>query len=410
MTWTTPEEIHRRLERRWRSGEFLARFAEGRPWEPLSIPIKGPRAGELAGRFDEVRAWITRWEKIDPTLMRVEYKEVGVRTIGANRVPARVGVDGYDELWAVLRVTNQVQQFQELHAATVPRAPAIAAWMRAQPMKALEHSSHWPELIETVLWIDQHATPRTYLRQVDVPGVDTKFIERYKSVLATLLDQHLPSDRVNTEASRSDLASRYDLQGKPGYVRLRRLDGQNIGGFTELTVRAAELTRRPDRVTRVFIVENEITYLAFPDVYNALAIHGNGYAVTALRSCAWLADTDLVYWGDIDTHGLAILDRLRSRFPNTRSMLMDRATLLEHRRHWGREPTPTNTPLEHLTTTETELYTDLIGNTLGPSIRLEQERIRFSSLTRCLTRLVSPATDAIDKSRNTGSGADPASE
>jgi hypothetical protein len=336
--------------------------------------------------------------------MRIEHKEVGGRTIGANRLPARIWLDGYNQLWAVLRVTGQVRRFQELHAVTVSLSPGLAAWMRTHPMKTLEHSDHWTELIETVLWIGRHATPDTYLRQVDVPGVDTKFIERHKGILATLLDQHLPSTRVNTEAPRSDLASRYGLQHKPGYVRLRRLDGQTVGGFTELTVRATELTRRPDGVTRVFIVENEITYLAFPSVPNALAIHGSGYAVTALRSCTWLADTDVLYWGDIDTHGLAILDRLRVRFPNTRSMLMDRATLLEHRRHWGREPTPTNTPLDHLTTAEAELYTDLIGDTFGPSIRLEQERIRFSSLTQCLTRPgITPPTDATDIGRNADS-------
>lgn len=37
------------------------------------------------------------------------------------------------------------------------------------------------------------------------------------------------------------------------------------------------------------------------------------------------------YWGDLDTHGSAILDRLRAWLPQTRSFLMDRETLLDHR-------------------------------------------------------------------------------
>ena len=43
-----------------------------------------------------------------------------------------------------------------------------------------------------------------------------------------------------------------------------------------------------------------------------------------LEPLGWLTDLDLVYWGDIDTHGFAILNRLRHRFGNARSMLMDR--------------------------------------------------------------------------------------
>ena len=59
-----------------------------------------------------------------------------------------------------------------------------------------------------------------------------------------------------------------------------------------------------------------------------MVIFGGGYAVPVLQPLGWLASLDLVYWGDIDTHGFAILDRLRHRLPRARSILMDRATLL----------------------------------------------------------------------------------
>ncbi|WP_086857067.1 Wadjet anti-phage system protein JetD domain-containing protein [Amycolatopsis lexingtonensis] len=48
---------------------------------------------------------------------------------------------------------------------------------------------------------------------------------------------------------------------------------------------------------------------------------------------------NLVYWGDIDTHGFAILNRVRRSFECTGSMLMDRATLLAHEGQWvGERP------------------------------------------------------------------------
>lgn len=54
------------------------------------------------------------------------------------------------------------------------------------------------------------------------------------------------------------------------------------------------------------------------------------------RDRGWSAAANSV-WGDIDTHGFAILDRLRRHFPQVRSMLMDRATLLAHEGQWVTE-------------------------------------------------------------------------
>jgi hypothetical protein len=53
-----------------------------------------------------------------------------------------------------------------------------------------------------------------YLRQVDVPGMETKFIERHRGVLAELLDTQLPADRL--DAAAADFAARYRFCRKPG--------------------------------------------------------------------------------------------------------------------------------------------------------------------------------------------------
>lgn len=120
------------------------------------------------------------------------------------------------------------------------------------------------------------------------------------------------------------------------------------------------------------LVENEIAYLVFPPTPDSLVIFGGGYGLGTLHVLDWLADRELVYWGDIDTHGFAILNRLRSRFGDVRSILMDRATLLTHRSQWVPEPSPSHADLNHLTTDEAELYRDLIRDTFGESIRLER--------------------------------------
>jgi hypothetical protein len=148
--------------------------------------------------------------------------------------------------------------------------------------------------------------------------------------LSTLLDRQLPDDRVDRARPSSDFAGRYRFRDKPAYVRFRYL--ANGAGFSEMSVRMSELASLPLAARTVFVVENEITYLAFPRTDDAVVIFGAGYAAAKLAPLRWLAGKNLVYWGDIDTHGFAILNRLRSAFGHARSMLMDRATLLAHER------------------------------------------------------------------------------
>lgn len=91
----------------------------------------------------------------------------------------------------------------------------------------------------------------------------------------------------------------------------------------------------------------------------------------------WLADAEVAYWGDLDTHGFAILNQLRAWLPQTRSVLMDRGTLLAHRDRWVIEPSPTAARLDWLTPDEQALYQELVKDRLGERVRLEQERIAW---------------------------------
>jgi hypothetical protein len=119
-------------------------------------------------------------------------------------------------------------------------------------------------------------------------------------------------------------------------------------------------------------------------VPNSIAIFGEGFGVTVLDQIPWLNGCELVYWGDIDTHGFAILNRLRLRVPTVRSILMDRQTLLDHLDNVVVEARQTKEPLDALSDGEAQLYGDLIEDRFGHLVRLEQERIRFSAVRRAL--------------------------
>jgi len=154
--------------------------------------------------------------------------------------------------------------------------------------------------------------------------------------------------------------------------------------LSDLTIPAVDFARLDIPVKLAFITENEINGLAFPEMPDSIVVFGLGYGLDRLAEATWLGAKTLYYWGDIDTHGFAILDRLRAFFPYAQSFLMDRTTLMAHRELWGRERDRYERPLSRLTIPEQVLFEELKDGLLGDRVRLEQERISFGWLKQAL--------------------------
>ncbi len=256
-----------------------------------------------------------------------------------------------------------------------------------KPLAALQCAASWDRILAVLLWFRSHPRCGLYLRQLDIAGVDTKFIEERKPLLAELLDLVLPPEAFDAGAAAGlrNFEPRFGLASKPSQVRFRILDRRlAIQGLTDLAVPARDFASLDLPVERVFITENETNGPAFPGVPGSLVIFGLAYGLDRLSEVRWLHRRALHYWGDIDTYGFHILDRLRVRFPAAQSFLMDRETLLQHAPLWVRESNPYEGELPRPTSAERALFDDLCHNCLGERVRLEQERIPFGWLQRAL--------------------------
>jgi hypothetical protein len=255
-------------------------------------------------------------------------------------------------------------------------------------------------LLAIVAWLQAHPRPGIYLRQVDIPGVHSKFIEAQRGVLGEWFDLALPPEAIDSSAAgASQFARRYGFRDKPQRIRFRLLDRRLslLPGDLEqdITLDAGSFARLDARVARVFITENEVNFLAFPAVPHSLIVFGAGYGFETLREADWLSRCRLHYWGDIDTHGFSILDQLRAHFAHVESFLMDRATLLAFETHWGEEDRQTLRELPRLNAEEGALYDDLRDNRLRRNLRLEQERIGFGWVEAALAGLDASAPEAL---------------
>lgn len=411
MSWTTPAELRAQVQRLWNRGDLLRAVVrpEAMEW-PLRLRFGTPSSTELADRFEAVRDWLDALAGM--AHLRIEWRERVHRVQGRQQVPAMVWIDKPADALALIGKGRAADEFVALWQRVEAAQPDLLAWLERHPLQALELARQWPRLLGVVAWLRAHPRPDVYLRQVDVAGIDSKFIEAHRGVLAQLFDRVLPADAVVSEATGSgQFARRYGFRDKPLRVRFRLLDPDlpslpGCAGGADIALDMASFSRLALPLERVFITENEVNFLAFPDVPRAIVVFGAGYGWDALASASWLRLCALHYWGDIDTHGFAILDQLRGHFPHVASLLMDRATLLAHRTHWGEESSPARQALTRLTPEEAALHDELRGDRIQPRLRLEQERIGFHWLEAALANMRA-LPDAVASGVNAGSSAVP---
>jgi hypothetical protein len=389
--WTTPADLRAQMQRRWDKGDLLAEWAHAKqelPLFPMRLSLRGPSSAELSARFDEVRIWAAELLQGSGSGYRVVMREVRHRVLGHNAVPDEAWVDTLDDALRWLGKRRDAQAFQRLLDSTRPQQPALLPWLAQQPLRALALVDVWPNLLAVVAWLQAHPRPGIYLRQLDLPGIHSKFVETQRGVLGELLDLALPALAINTHFSgAAQFAGRYGFRDKPARVRLRFLDQAHRawvpGTDADYTVSQEAFAALTPAVRRVFITENEINFLAFPPVADSLVIFGAGYGFDGLALATWLSQCEVQYWGDIDTHGFAILDQLRAHLPHALSFLMDRATLFDHQAQWTHEPQPTQRELTRLHDDERRLYDDLRWRRLREEpLRLEQERVAFGHVQR----------------------------
>ena len=390
MKWTTPTDLQAQVHKLWDRGLLLASVAGGESVFPRRLALKGPDSRALGERFSEVRDWIAGLAA-NEGLYRIEWRSVNHRVLGANRIPSAIWIDTLEQALGLIGKHRAAERFAGMVERTRETRAELIPWLAKRPLRALALAEEWPQLLAIVDWLSKHPRPEVYLRQVDLPGVHTKLIEGHRGVLAEFFDLVLPGEAIDaTHTGAFGFCRRYGFLDKPARVRFRMLDPTvrllPMASDQDITLTQAAFSSLAPPVTTVFITENEINFLAFPNVRDSMVIFGAGYGFANLATVHWLQEKNILYWGDIDTHGFAILNQLRGFFPHTVSFLMDRETLLAHRQFWGSEPQPQTGDLLRLTTEEQALYDQLRQHTWGVSVRLEQEKIGFRLLAATLQR------------------------
>ncbi|HYP82798.1 MAG TPA: Wadjet anti-phage system protein JetD domain-containing protein [Variovorax sp.] len=370
---------------------------------PVRVPMGSLKERDVLESMDLVAKWVREWEQAQAALPRgitLDWETRQWTRLGEQRIPARLVIDSPG---ALAEWVNQGPQWRQ---ACHRREMLFRRFgkLRSSPVcrRHLAVFVDWAdedvERLQTLLaWFEANPSSGLYLRQLPVPTIDTKWIEPRKAVVRDFL---LAVKGQLVTAASQDFHEVCGLRKPAGKLRLRVLCPElraSLAGLCDIEAPVEEVARMTLPVRSIIIVENLETGLALPDFEGAVAFMRLGHAVSELARIPWLRPEHLagsvdqsspprmIYWGDLDTHGFAILSRARGIFSRLQSILMDEATFSRGQSLWVTELKPNRAEvLPHLTPAEMDVYVGLRSNRWGVGLRLEQERLSWPECLRVL--------------------------
>ncbi|MCC5639151.1 DUF2220 family protein [Nostoc sp. CHAB 5844] len=306
----------------------------------------------------------------------VELESRKTQKHGWQSLPKRISIDTEQDYLKFIKKEKEVAQFKLNVDLIRTKIPQLYDWLCDNPLKVIEYSDRWHDLLKVCQYFQQNPQPNLYIRELPIQ-VHTKFIEQHQRILRNLLEAIIPVEQlISVEGEKEyTFEKRFSLKYREQLIRLKLLD-QSLKakyGFpaSEISIPVSEFKQLNLEIHRCFITENLMNFLKFPSLENSFAIFGSGYAVQTLKAAEWLSHCPIFYWGDLDTDGFKILSQLRSYFPQTISIMMDMITFETFHEFAVSVVGAISETLPHLTSEEKTLYTHLALH----QKRLEQERI-----------------------------------
>lgn len=375
----TPQQAQALVRKKWDAhhSNWLVSPLEA-TW-PFTVILHDLTEKDVSSGLADTRKWVQTWRALDPSSCSVEWASRRWSS-GDQELPTRLVVPSAEAAAVFLGQKAAWDRAKHRYAQWCERFPQLAgsrAAARQSDVVLVEYSDEDFQRLNSLLqWFLDYPRSGLYLRQLPVPDVDTKWVEKRRGVVADLIRHFFGAPET------ASLHHVCGLRTEPSRIRIRilcpQLRGQ-LGGLCDIEAPIGELASLPIRPHTCIVVENQNTGIALPDIAGAVVFMRLGLAVDQLDPIGWIRDASLqVYWGDLDTHGFAALARARRRFPAIVSVLMTEDTLLSHRSMWVREEKPSKAEsLQSLSAAEFDVYDGIRNNRWGHQVRLEQERIAW---------------------------------
>lgn len=364
----TAAEIKKKAERKYQ--DYLRSIVACELFEPMVILCDKKPSSTIAEYEKELKDIRSLSKEVKGYGYTIEWKKVNSKTLGMQDLPDKVLFESSDDYERFLQKTLEVSCFRKNISIIEASFPELKGWIEKYPKKIVDNADKWCDLLKVVSYFAQIPRPNLYIRELPIE-VHTKFIEQNKTVLRELLDVVIAPYVCEEE---KEFEKRFNLKCSEPIVRMRILDkdaaSSCFNGVNDISMPVSQFCDLSIPVNKVFVVENLVNFLTFPQIPDAIVVWGKGYAVSAIKDSLMLKSSVLYYWGDLDAQGFEILSQFRGYFPQTQSFLMDKNTFDKY--FEGDSGTIRNVSVElNLTREERSLYEFIKNN----NYRLEQEKV-----------------------------------
>ena len=360
------------IKRLYSRGDIFRAYITNENIFPRSFKLKKITQKDFQSSYSQIHKEIGRLKRL-----KLEYRDYNFKTLGTQRLPFAILIEDLDEFFKIIDKRGEYQEFSIIFDSITQKYPPLKELFIQKPFLVLEYRDIWDRLLRVVSFFLENPNPNIYIREISIEKIDTKFIENHKKIIDILISTLKGITPLNTLSDYS-FEKRYSLKYPQPIVRFRL--NRSYFGFEDISLTIDEFREIDIDFKRVFVIENKTTFLSFPIIKDSLIIFGEGYGVSKLEDIDWLKEIEILYWGDIDIDGFAILSQFRRYYPQTKSLLMDIDTFKRYKDFAViYKQNKTAPKLDNLTIKEQELYRYLL---LENGIRLEQEQIPFNDILK----------------------------
>lgn len=366
----TPAEIKKKAENKYLS--YLRAIAGGTPFDTIVIVGNKNPSDDTATFETELTELINRSKEKLGYGYSIEYQKVRTKKHGEQDIPVSISFPTEHDFLKYIGKEQDTSGYRKDLNDIISLFPILKEWITKYPNKVLYNHEVWKDLLKVCQYFKENPKPQLYIRELPI-RVDTKFVERNKGILKELLDIIIVGQINENENS---FEKRFNLKYDEPLVRFRLLDKHLskdlFWGANDISLPISQFQAIDIPIHTVYIVENKMNMLTFPQKEESIVVWGHGFGVDIMKDVEWLKSKRIFYWGDLDAHGFQILSEIRTHFHQVQSFLMDRETYDKF--YEGGTGSISNVEKDLLLTQEEKNMFDYLKKN---NHRLEQEKIPY---------------------------------